>query len=63
LSKKRLLKRLFENPVPLNTVVDSDQVFGGRQSNKGVPESLHLFKKTQLLCDNRWVSHKSGYRL
>jgi len=33
----------------------------GGQSNKGTPKSLHLFKILQLLGDDRWVSHKSGY--
>jgi len=43
--------------------MDPDQAFGGEQSNKGAPKSLHLFEIPQLLCDNRWVSHKSSYSL
>jgi len=42
------------------SVADPDQAFGGGSQIR-VRQNIHLFEIPQLLCDNRWVSHKSGY--
>jgi len=43
-------------------VADPDQAFGG-QLNRGPPNRSSLVQMPKVVCNNFWVSHKSGYLL